>query len=293
MRDMQLRNLQSTDFGLLLRLFTDNTVRKYLGGALPAAEAAERIEKLLRDIPESYWVIVVDGNPIGTVILGEHVDSGETELSYQLLPEWTGRGFAIEAVRAALKAAKGSVVVAETQVKNLKSRKLLEKIGFEETAILERFGEHQAYYELRTRLGTCSHPTEGDVATYRMTEHSAWRVSLAHRIAPLFTAFSAVEACFIFGSVALGISDQYSDLELAFIWPRLPSAEDLEATAQSVGVNNWKVEPYGEAKQAWLEQFHLYGMKVEAAHWAHSTVDKILVDVVQHYDTSQNGILFA
>jgi hypothetical protein len=43
----------------------------------------------------------------------------------------------------------------------------------------------------------------------KMTEHSAWRISLAHKIAPAFTANPAVEACFVFGSAALGISDQY------------------------------------------------------------------------------------
>lgn len=53
-----------------------------------------------------------------------------------------------------------------------------------------------------------------------MTEHSAWRISLAHK-----TANPAVEACFVFGSAALGISDQYSDLELAFVWSQLPSAD--------------------------------------------------------------------
>ena len=83
----------------------------------------------------------------------------------------------------------------------------------------------------------------------KMTEHSAWRISLAHKIAPAFTANPAVEACFVFGSAALGISDQYSDLELAFVWSHLPSAEELQGTAQSVGVEGWEIEPYGEAKQ--------------------------------------------
>jgi predicted nucleotidyltransferase len=68
-----------------------------------------------------------------------------------------------------------------------------------------------------------------------MTEHSVWRISLAHKIAPAFTTNPKVEACFVFGSAALGISDQYSDLELGFIWTQLPSAEELRATAQSVG----------------------------------------------------------
>lgn len=125
-----------------------------------------------------------------------------------------------------------------------------------------------------------------------MSEHSAWRISLAHKIAPAFTANPKVEACFVFGSAALGISDQYSDLELAFIWSQLPSAQALQAMAQSVGVQGWQIEPYGEAKQAWLEQFYLHGMKVEAGHWARSTIDNIVTDVVERYDVSQTGLLF-
>ncbi len=131
-----------------------------------------------------------------------------------------------------------------------------------------------------------------ELVILNMTEHSAWRISLAHKIAPAFTANPEVEACFVFGSAALGISDQYSDLELGFIWSQLPSVEELRATAQRVGVKGWEIEPYGEAKQAWLEQFYLYDMKVEAGHWARNTMDSIVTDVVEHYDVAQNGLLF-
>ncbi|WP_256874835.1 DUF4037 domain-containing protein [Nostoc sp. C057] len=115
---------------------------------------------------------------------------------------------------------------------------------------------------------------------------------MAQKIAPAFIANPKVEACFVFGSAALGISDQYSDLELAFIWSQLPSVEDLQATAQSVGVKGWEIEPYGAAKQAWLEQFYLYDMKVEAGHWARDTINSIVIDVVECYDVSQNGLVF-
>lgn len=125
-----------------------------------------------------------------------------------------------------------------------------------------------------------------------MNEHSVWRISLAHKIAPAFTANPQVEACFVFGSATLGISDQYSDLELAFIWSQLPSAEELQAIAQSVDVKGWEIEPHEEAKEAWLEQFYLYGMKVEAGHWARDAMDKIVIDVVERYDVSQNGLVF-
>lgn len=130
------------------------------------------------------------------------------------------------------------------------------------------------------------------MVTNKATEHSVWRISLAREIAPLFTAYPDIEACFVFGSAALGIADKYSDLELAFIWSQLPSAEDLEAIANGIGANDWQIEPYGEEEQAWLEQFYLFGMKVEAGHWAHRTMDDIVTGVVERYDVSQHGLLF-
>lgn len=125
-----------------------------------------------------------------------------------------------------------------------------------------------------------------------MNEHSKWRISLAHRIAPPFIANHKVEACFVFGSAALGISDQYSDLELAFIWSQLPPAEELRAAARKVGAEKWEIEPYGAVQQACLEQFYLYDMKVEAGHWTRDTIDSIVTDVVEHHDVSQYGLLF-
>jgi hypothetical protein len=125
-----------------------------------------------------------------------------------------------------------------------------------------------------------------------MNEHSAWRIDLAQKIAPAFTVNPQIEACFIFGSTALGIADQYSDLELAFVWSQLPSAEELQAIGQAVGVQGWMIEPYGAAQQAWLEQFYLYDMKVEVGHWARGTIGDIVTHVVEHYDVSQNGHLF-
>jgi Domain of unknown function (DUF4037) len=125
-----------------------------------------------------------------------------------------------------------------------------------------------------------------------MNEHSKSRILLAHKIAPAFTANLKVEACFVFGSAVLGISDQYSDLELAFIWSQLPSAEELRAIAQRVGVTGWEIEPRTDATQGWLEQFYLSGMKFEAGNWARDTIDNVVSDVVERHDVSQNGLVF-
>ncbi|MDZ8190047.1 MAG: hypothetical protein RMX96_35080 [Nostoc sp. ChiSLP02] len=33
-------------------------------------------------------------------------------------------------------------------------------------------------------------------------------------------------------------------------------------------------------------------MKVEANHWARDTMDNIIMDVIERYDVSQNGLVF-
>lgn len=145
---MRLRKLLDSDREFLLRLLTDREVRKYLGGELSFNEAQRRVEVLLQQKPTDYWIVEFEGDPIGTVVLGKHIDSGGVELSYQLLPEYVGRGLAFKAVQETLKNNEGSLVVAETQVKNVRSRRLLERLGFQEIERLERFNEAQVYYEM-------------------------------------------------------------------------------------------------------------------------------------------------
>jgi predicted nucleotidyltransferase len=131
-----------------------------------------------------------------------------------------------------------------------------------------------------------------NMTQHSLTQHSAWRLSLARRIAPAYTANSKVEAAFVFGSVASGFADQYSDTELAFVWSQPPSAEELQAAAQKAGASDWEIGPYEEARQSWSEQFYVEGMKVETGHWTRETIDVIVADVVERYDVSQNWLVF-
>lgn len=125
-----------------------------------------------------------------------------------------------------------------------------------------------------------------------MTEHSAWRIALARKIAPAYTAHPHVLAGFVFGSAARGFADPYSDTELAFVWSQPPSAADLEAAAQNAGAGNWQMGPYEESRQAWSEQFFVEGMRIETGHWTRDAIDNIVADVVERCDVSQSWLVF-
>ena len=91
------------------------------------------------------------GAVIGHVDLQEGPD--RWEISYEFVPAVWGRGLAQEAVAAVLQRLTESlvdlVVVAETQVANDRSRRLLSRLGFAEADRYQRKGADQVLYIYR------------------------------------------------------------------------------------------------------------------------------------------------
>jgi [ribosomal protein S5]-alanine N-acetyltransferase len=152
-----LSNYQSGDEGALIELFTSETVRRFLGGAVDVPAAQSKIESIFNpanDLPA--WVIVepdrADRRAVGYVILSQHHDGEDVEIAYALSPNFQGHGIASSAVTEALgfafEALKFPRIVAETQAKNLRSIELLEQVGMRFSKQIERYGERQNIYEI-------------------------------------------------------------------------------------------------------------------------------------------------
>ena len=92
-----------------------------------------------------------DGRAIGGVgFFGPPDNAGRVEFGYGLVPSARGVGLATEAVRAALKFAKnhGAIVAeADTDVTNVASHRVLEKVGLVET----RTDGNSVYFALALR----------------------------------------------------------------------------------------------------------------------------------------------
>ncbi|RSS98366.1 GNAT family N-acetyltransferase [Streptomyces sp. WAC05950] len=150
-----LRESEARDRAAFIDLLASSEVRTYLGGPRPRAE----LENAVPEVPgrrPGVFVVDHDGAMIGIVTLDRrdaerpgHVrpDAGETELSYMLLPEAWGRGYASEACAAALAwfadAFPSEPVVLCTQVANDRSVGVAVKLGFIEVERFEEFGAEQ------------------------------------------------------------------------------------------------------------------------------------------------------
>ncbi|MEV7281689.1 GNAT family N-acetyltransferase [Streptomyces sp. NPDC093111] len=146
-----LRPVRARDLPAVTRLWTDPEVRRHLGG--PVIDSVVRIRQR-RIVGASGFHAVeraADGAVLGLVTVAAGGRDGETEVSYQFLPEHWGQGYAREAVSAAVERALGDTpsVVAVTQEANARSRHLLESVGMAHADSFVEWDAHQVLYRRR------------------------------------------------------------------------------------------------------------------------------------------------
>ena len=151
-RRLLLRPVEQADVPAHRRMWTDAEVRRHLGGPVDA-EVVRARERLCVDARGLLSVVRrADGRVVGSVLLEPYARAGRTEVSYQLLPEHWGHGYAREAVTAVAEWAQAAVpgrdLVAVTQEANTRSRRLLEGLGAVPVEEFVEFGSPQVLYRL-------------------------------------------------------------------------------------------------------------------------------------------------
>lgn len=161
--------LESRDREDVAAIYRSEKVRLYLGGPVSGSVFEQKFDSLLGGIDARQWAVRdrTVGRFIGLVALSQHHDGHDVEVSYQLLPAFWGKGFATEAVGAVVHYALSTLglprLLAETQAANLRSRRLLEKLGMTAARYVVRFGVEQIVYE-RTRSRDDEIAPDGDPA---------------------------------------------------------------------------------------------------------------------------------
>ncbi|MDQ6725792.1 MAG: GNAT family N-acetyltransferase [Actinomycetota bacterium] len=152
---LKLRATEAGDRAGYVELLTSEDVRRYLGGPMPRDE----VVRSMPDVPGRYpgtFAIELAGQFAGAVMVERrssvrpgHVRDGgnELEISFTLLPEHWGHGYASEAVEAVLEWAMDAFpdepVMLCTQAANVRARRLAERFGFRHVETLNEFGAEQ------------------------------------------------------------------------------------------------------------------------------------------------------
>jgi len=108
------------------------------------------------------------------------------------------------------------------------------------------------------------------------------RRALAEVIAPAYAANPKVAAVLLAGSVARGLADQFSDIEIDIYWHTPPTDEDRSAPIERAG---WAPVYRHVDENEWADGFLIEGVKVDTSQFLVSTLDRWLDAVMIRADT--------
>ena len=149
-----IKPFEEADIDPAIPLFTSERVREFLGGVINEDAAREKLNKWISPRSDNLYfsVSLKSGEFIGVISVTTYLDTEKKEISYLFLPEYWGEGYAYESCAEIIAFCKQNLkcdtLIAETQKKNSRSRKLLERLGFSLVEEAERFGEIQYVYQL-------------------------------------------------------------------------------------------------------------------------------------------------
>ncbi|MEO6512585.1 MAG: hypothetical protein ABIO16_16420 [Nocardioides sp.] len=107
------------------------------------------------------------------------------------------------------------------------------------------------------------------------------RVAIAESMAPAYAANDAVAAVLLAGSVARGLADGHSDIELDVYWRRPPTEEERRAVVDDAGWE-WVYSHVDEVE--WADGVRIDGVKIDTSQFLLATIDGYL-DALRAGDT--------
>ncbi|CAM6103972.1 unnamed protein product [Calypogeia fissa] len=143
---LSLRNFTTDDLDHFLEWATDPQVTEFLTWE-PYTSREEALSFLRRVAIPNPWLkaICLDGKAIGSINLrkGSHIHKCVAEMGYCLARKYWGKGYATRAVKLAVSSGFEDVGVSRIQAlvhpENIGSRRVLEKAGFQQDAMLRNF----------------------------------------------------------------------------------------------------------------------------------------------------------
>jgi predicted nucleotidyltransferase len=114
------------------------------------------------------------------------------------------------------------------------------------------------------------------------TDAVARRRTLAVNVAAAYAGNPKVAGVVLAGSVARGLADGFSDVEVDVFWHSAPSLHDRHAPLEA---NAWILVSAEEDEDEWADSFMVDGVKVDTSQFLVSTLDRWIDKVMQTGDT--------
>jgi|SRR5579871_5182847 len=117
-----------------------------------------------------------------------------------------------------------------------------------------------------------------------MTKASERRLELARQMAAVYAQKPEVRAMLVTGSVAEGLADDTSDIDMALYYEELPSQEEVGTTREQVGGSErifFVTDPNGGG---YVESYYREGIKHDFAHMKIAAWERDMAEVLEKHN---------
>jgi predicted nucleotidyltransferase len=112
-----------------------------------------------------------------------------------------------------------------------------------------------------------------------MNSHVHWRLAFGRELSAKLRPIVELESIVVVGSVARGLSDSYSDLELMLVWSQAPTPEQRSAIIQVLQAE-YRYPPFDPGYQS---AFRIQGIAVDLWHTTAAQEEAFIRQVVEDY----------
>ncbi|MBE9168511.1 hypothetical protein IQ238_13660 [Pleurocapsales cyanobacterium LEGE 06147] len=117
-----------------------------------------------------------------------------------------------------------------------------------------------------------------------MNEDSQYLLKIARQVAKTYGAHPQAKAAMVTGSVAEGMCDRYSDIDMSIYYEKLPSQEELE-TARQQNQGSERIWILGDRNQGgFAEAYFVNGVECQVGHVTIATWERDMATVLEQLD---------
>lgn len=128
----------------------------------------------------------------------------------------------------------------------------------------------------------------------QLNPHSQWRREFAEKLVARITERERIAAIFIGGSVSRDFADEYSDLELCFVWQDSPTDSDRRSIIEKFKGDLFTTfESWTEQTHSLEDDMYVDGLQVDVWHNTIANNKKDLDAVLIDFSTNLNQLNFA
>jgi predicted nucleotidyltransferase len=116
-----------------------------------------------------------------------------------------------------------------------------------------------------------------------MNNPSSKRMLMARKMAEVYSRHPEVRAMIVTGSVANGVADDGSDIDMILYYDQLPSEEEIKATRLEVGGSERLFFVGDPAEGSCVESYRIEGIKHDFAHVTIETWQRDMAEVLEQH----------